>query len=465
MVGRPVHCLLLVGLSLLLVGANAQAVPGKDWPQRMVGATAETGRDGTGIVVAVLDSGIDHTHPDLAGKFWSNPAETANGLDDDLDGRTDDLDGWDFCNDAPPRQRPGFGHGTLVAGVLAAQGVAGGVRGAAPGVRLMDVQVYCDDNEYPTPDAFLGRDSLRQGLRYAIDHGADIILMSLQLWEDQDPGLVAGLFPTAEEFQAAHDAGIVVVGAAGNFGDLGPQAPGNQPHVLTVGATTGCGFRHGFSNHGVGVDLWAPGRAHAPSLGGGHEWVAGTSFAAPLVAGAAALLLEAEPDLAPDAVASRLLAFARPSEDGPLLDLHGLLAPAPLSGSARLAFRGPTAVHGPHYLQYVSHGDEPSLLQVGADGYGRYCFNLADDLEDRTYAVGPGEDERLQVAARAFGPTWAGPWLNRTITYDGDAEPNEERPVWVDGGREDAGESSAKPIPSHWLLGLLGIAVALARRQ
>lgn len=468
--GSQGAALALAAVGALLVAQGAAAAPARDWPQQMVGATAAAGLDGSGIVVAVLDSGIDHTHPDLAGRFWSNPLDPPNDRDDDLNGLVDDSNGWDYCHDDAPREVPGYFHGTFVAGVLAGTGAGGGVRGAAPGVQIMDVQVYCDNDEYPatnpqptSPQDYMDRDSLRAGLKYAIDHGADVIVMSLQLWADQPEGFVAALLPTDEEFQAAHDAGIVLVGAAGNRGQAGPEQPGAQPHVLTVGATTGCGFRHGFSNFGPGIDIWAPGRAYGPVFGGGHAWKAGTSFAAPLVAGAAALLLQKEPGLGPDEVAARLIGAAAPSEDGPVLDLHGLLGIERAAGSARLDLVGATAVDGPHYLQYQARGDEASLLDIRAEGYGAWCKNLADDdPANETFYVAPSQDEALQVGARLLGATWQGPWLNRTFTYDGDATPAGPRPVLVHGAPEPGGPGKA-PLP--WALAPLALALAAARRR
>ncbi len=456
MVSRAPLGALLVTLLLL---PAAQATPPLDWPQRMVGATAAAGLDGEGIVVAVLDSGIDHTHPDLLGTFWSNPADPPNGQDDDRNGLTDDSDGWDFCNKAPLRRVPGFYHGTFVAGVLAGRDGDGGVRGAAPGVRIMDVQVYCDDNDFPEQDdPVLGRDSLRSGLAYAIQHGADVILMSLQGWDDQAPGVVAGLLPADEEFQAAYDAGIVVVGAAGNLGRPRPEQPGDGPHVLTVGATTGCGYRHGFSNHGPGIDLWAPGRAYGPLLGGGHGWDAGTSFAAPLVAGAAALLMQKEPGLGPDEVLRRLVDNAAPSADGPMLDLHGLLGIGRAPGDANLGLVGGTAVGNGHHVQYAWRGDEPTLLDLRTPGTGKWCYNLADPADaDDPFVVRPERFDGVEVQARALGPTWAGEWLNKTFTFDRDKEPAASRPVIV-----PAGDEGSALAPAPWFLAPLALALALA---
>ncbi len=451
-------------LVLVMLLAIAPAVAARDdWAQRMVGV-AGSDLDGSGLVAAVLDSGLDHNHPALRGKFWQNPADPPNGLDDDLNGLTDDVDGWDYCHDAPPRATPGFGHGTFVAGILAGSG-DGGARGVAPGLKLMDIQVYCDDDQFPANNGPLDRDSLRQGLRYAVDHGADLIVLSLQGWQDQGSEPVAGLLDMAqsaqEEFQRAHDAGILVIGAAGNEGSLGPSQPGAETGVLTIGATSGCGYRESFSNWGPDVDLWAPDRQVGPKLGGGYKWDWGTSFATPLVAGAAALLKQKEPDLTPDALATRLEGAAAPSHDGPVLDVHSLLGTQREAGMATLELLTPQEVGGPSYVQYAAHGSTPDLIHLRIEGVNEWCVNLADPGGGNfTFYVDPRPDHPIVLAARAVGPDWQGPWLNTSFTFRDGAPILAPRAIVVQvGDAPGARHSSGLPWPAM----LVAIAAVLRR--
>ncbi len=460
---------LLLLLLLPYMAASAAAEPTGDpgsnrvaaqWPLELVGARGlpEKGIDGSGIVVAVLDSGFDHGHPDFSGRVWINEDEVpGNLIDDDLNGYIDDTEGWDACNDAPARASPPFHHGTFVAGIIGADGRShDGVLGVAPGATLMDIQVFCDDNDYPSGEGTLDPDSVREGIHYAIDNGAHVIHMSLQLWRDEGPGTVNELLRLTgvrEAFERAHEANILVVVAAGNQGQAGVTSPADQPHVFVVGATTGCGFRHGFSNYGEGVHIWAPGRALSTTPGG-YGWDAGTSFAAPLVSGAAALMLQAEPGLAPDELRDRLLASATASEDGPVLDLRPLFgAPAP-KAPGTLYHPEPTAVGATHYVQFQARTGAP-LLHVSVPGVNQWCL---DTTRGQSFFVQPTASAPVTVAARLHSAA-SGPWLETQFTYDPKLPSNQQRPALAVTLPDDA------EVPAVHATALAGLIVAAALRR
>jgi subtilisin family serine protease len=238
------------------------------------------------VVVAVVDTGVDMSHPDLQGNFWTNPGEIpGNGIDDDHDGFVDDVHGADFVNhDGDPRDDNG--HGTHVAGIIGAHGNNGiGSAGVAWNVQIMPVKVL-DSNA--SGDA----STVAAGVRYAVAHGAQIVNLSLA-----GPGRSQDLENAIAEAQAR---GVLVVCAAGNdHQNIGtsPEYPAAlpEPNILAVAATAQGGGLSSVSNYGGNVKLAAPGESIiSTAMGGGYELRTGTSMASPAVAGAAALVAAAD---------------------------------------------------------------------------------------------------------------------------------------------------------------------------
>ena len=259
---------------------------------------------GGSTVVAVIDTGADLTHPDLRDNLWRNPGEIpGNGIDDDGNGFVDDVNGADFVNrDGDPSDDNG--HGTHVAGILAARGANRvGVTGVAQRARLMVLKAL-------GADAVGSAETMAEAVRYAVANGAKIINMSVS-----GPGRSQAF---EEAVQAASDAGVLMTVAAGNSGhdlDVAPEYPAAFPasHVIAVAATGRTGKLIGISNRGVGtVDIAAPGQGIVSTAkGGDYEIRTGTSMAAPHVAGALVLLSSARPDLGADALQAALLGSAR----------------------------------------------------------------------------------------------------------------------------------------------------------
>jgi subtilisin family serine protease len=245
-------------------------------------ATAWQQSTGSGVLVAVIDTGVALQRPELAGNIWTNPGEIpGNGIDDDGDGIVDDVHGADFVNnDGTPADDNG--HGTHIAGIIASHGV---LKGLAPGATILPVKVLGSDK---SGNAHV----LAQGIEYAVAHGARILNVSV----NGDAG--------SDELEAAirdaQDAGAVIVASAGNDGrDLGarPSYPVSytEPAVVGVGAGDANGRRAGFSNYGPGVDVTAPG-AGILSLGfPGLAYRSGTSMAAAYVSATLALEAAAAP--------------------------------------------------------------------------------------------------------------------------------------------------------------------------
>ncbi|MCX7022568.1 MAG: S8 family serine peptidase [bacterium] len=288
---------------------------------------APYGYTGDGVVVAVVDTGCDFEHPDLADHPWVNLGEIpGNGLDDDANGYVDDVNGWDFYYDDGTVLGPEDGHGSHVAGIVAGDGSAGSQTGVAPDARIMAVKVFSDTGrgtEYITWD----------GMDYAVEMGADVLNLSFGWYQNQthNQPLWRDVCRTTLEL------GAVIVAAAGNEGDKTEQypppdnirTPGDVPEIITVGATESADGVSFFSSIGpvewafdppyddwpyppgcIKPDICAPGGTVNPGEGiksidgrrGGYINMEGTSMSTPHVAGAVALLLQADPSLTPQEV-------------------------------------------------------------------------------------------------------------------------------------------------------------------
>jgi YD repeat-containing protein len=266
---------------------------------------------GSGVTVAVVDTGVDYGHEDLAGNIWVNSGEIAgNGIDDDGNGYVDDWRGWDFANgdnDATDDN----GHGTHVAGIIGALKDNGkGIAGVAPNAKILGIKVL----DKTGSGSF---DSIIKGIRYAADAGARVINLSLGAVFDYSLNYIktfasdfynAVLKPIQDAILYASGKGSVVVASSGNSGvDVNRSVPAGFTETISVGATTPTGSKAYFSNTGSTLDLTAPGwdilslRAAGTNLGttagAGYTRASGTSMSAPVVSGVIALLLAQDPAL------------------------------------------------------------------------------------------------------------------------------------------------------------------------
>ncbi|MFK7871226.1 MAG: S8 family peptidase [Roseobacter sp.] len=257
-----------------------------NWGVEHIGA-AEAWQDSTGegIIVAVLDTGVDYDHTDLDANMWVNAGEiVGDGIDNDGNGFIDDVNGWNFSFSGESNNVNDVrSHGTHVAGIIGAEANGQGTVGVAPDAEIMAVKVL-GDNGGGTWEAIV------EGIDYAIENGAKIINMSLG-----GSSLPSSIFGAV---QRAQDAGVIIVAAAGNSGGdqaLYPAALAAQfDNVVSVANSTRNDTLFSTSNYsidGTTVDLAAPGSSILSTTPNDNTGLkTGTSMAAPMVAGAAAVL-------------------------------------------------------------------------------------------------------------------------------------------------------------------------------
>ena len=333
------------GVNTMAVAADNPAIPNaparttgadplfsKQWGMNDINVTNawKFNPSGSEVVVAVIDTGVDYTHEDLAGNLWRNPSEIPNnGIDDDRNGYIDDVIGWDMIdNDNKPYDLAGStldivlkganpGHGTHCAGNVAAVGNNGkGIAGVAPEAKIMALR-FIGNEGGTTADAI-------KAIRYAVDNGAKVLSNS---WgsSGEDPKEATENQALRDAVQYAQDKGVLFIAAAGNGDQMGkgydndsskvPAYPASYPHdnIISVAAIDSSDNLGTFSNFGfTSVDIGAPGvkvfstivgSKYSDSIGFSLPGIFemplaswdGTSMATPHVAGAAALYWSAYP--------------------------------------------------------------------------------------------------------------------------------------------------------------------------
>jgi len=264
------------------------------------------------VVAAIIDTGLDMDHPDLAANIWVNPGEIPdNGIDDDHNGYIDDVNGWDFAASMDPLD-PGdndptdsYGHGSHCAGIIA--GVSNnnfGIAGVAENCTVMGLKF----------DPLPLTSRIAAAIIYAADNGADVINMSFGFNYRSD--LVE------EALEYAHSKGVVLVASSGNDGTYAVNYPAGYDLPITIGSTNDSDMVSTFSTYGDHLDLCAPGQSiislradnldmyasSYPREPGVHIvdsfffMASGTSMSTPHVVGAAAVMRSVSPGLKPDKI-------------------------------------------------------------------------------------------------------------------------------------------------------------------
>lgn len=290
-----------------------------NWGAQRINSSSAWQRDvrGESIVVAVVDSGVDITHPDLANRIFKNPGESgldtsgrdksSNGVDDDGNGFVDDISGYDFVANSPNVHDNSF-HGTHVSGIIAAEHTdivhqTGHVQGVAPKATILPL-TFIDESGGGT----LG-DAIR-AIDYAVKMGAKVINAS---WGGAPCSQILG-----QKIAGLGAHNVLFVAAAGNRSanidtDVEYPASYNSPSQITVGSTGSLDLMADHSNFGdLNVHLFAPGHRIVSTVpGGGYQSSTGTSMATPFVAGAAALLWSSKPQASAAEIRQILLGTAK----------------------------------------------------------------------------------------------------------------------------------------------------------
>ncbi len=263
------------------------------------------------VVIAIIDTGVDWDHPDLAANIWINPGEDLNGngvvdpeefngVDDDGNGYVDDIRGYDFVSISSDSVYPGEdpgppdndpmdfdGHGTFCAGIAGAvTDNSIGVAGTAWNCKIMTVRA---GYKGISGGGYLSVSDTSAGIHYAALNGANIISMSF-----------GSPFPSDTEqdvIEFAQSLGCLCVGAAGNEGEISKTYPSAYEDVIAVGATDTNDQKVGFSNFGIWVDVSAPGVSiYSTYVDNSYASFSGTSASAPIVAGVAGLIWSLHPN-------------------------------------------------------------------------------------------------------------------------------------------------------------------------
>ncbi|MDR2117327.1 MAG: fibronectin type III domain-containing protein [Planctomycetaceae bacterium] len=326
--------------------------------------------DGTGVVVAVLDSGTTLTHPDLHDNIWINTTEIAgDGLDNDGNGFIDDINGWNFVS-GNANVTDTDGHGTHVTGIIGAvsDNHLGGT-GAAPGVQILPVKVISGSTGSTA--------NIVSAINYVIglkSCGVNVAVINMSLGYYTEDAAVG------RAIENAGNAGIVVTASAGNNGsdnDTKYHYPSNYndlDNLIAVASIDQNGQLASNSNYGrTTVDLAAPGVSiYSTTKNGAYGLMSGTSMAAPFVSAAAAILAANNPALSPAEIKAKIINSAEP-----LSNLSGkVVSGGRLNCADIFVVNNPSTPESPTNLSLINVANNSVILQWRDNSRNETGFEL-----------------------------------------------------------------------------------------
>lgn len=379
---------------------------------------------GQGIVVAVCDTGVDRTHFDLDANIWTNSREIAgNGRDDDGNGYIDDVNGWDFIGNTNNTMDI-HGHGTHVAGTIAAERNAFGATGIAYNAKIMPVKVLSNSGSGTWA-------SVANGIRYAADNGANVINISLG-GSSGDP-----MLQSAVEY--AWNKGAAVIMAAGNNAGSSPIFPAAYADKwgIAVGAVNNTGALASFSNRAgtSGLDYVTSAGVMVTSTtpNNGYSTWNGTSMATPHVAGAMALLMQANRS------SGRNLAL-------PKLE-HLFTSTALNSSTATISLASPDfGLSGGSQVEAMNRSDRAQAIS----STGHFSEDGLMSSQSIAKRSPDTADHELTSATGSTAPADA--WADALLALASKNQP--AFPSWDLFQSSSGGSAVAEPIGPDWLTGL-----------
>jgi len=361
--------------------------------------TALANKGNSSFVVVVMDTGIDKTHPDLAGNLWVNANEIpGNNIDDDGNGFIDDINGWDFWNDDND-PTDDHGHGTHVSGIIAALENGQGITGIAPNTKIMTFKIMNANGMGGIGDTTIALDLIRE-YKTRASNPVDIRAINMSF------GGTIGSRSVREFIEELGGLGIAVFAAAGNDSqdnDIFPQFPANYDaaNLVSVGSLDSANAHSWFTNYGqASVPVYAYGSdILSTTMGGNYGYMSGTSMATPVALGCFLLGWSVDPTMTVYEALTKFHAGLENTTNVPMGRAHAYKA-VTTALPARFAYR-----MREHLALFSFPTTESGTTPVPGTVVGRGLGTGTFTIDDDALVKGAGDATPQFVVSRIFTRT------------------------------------------------------------